>query len=154
MVVRGTTLEEQTMKKNAGFTLVELMIVVAIIAIIAAIAIPGLARARTNANESAARADLKALVGAQVAYSAAHGSYTSTANLIDATAGPRCLASLELAAAIAGGTDRGGYTFAEGATMSANELSYSATPTSPGKSGTKTFTITESDDITSVDALS
>ena len=44
-----------------GFTLVEIMIVVAIIALLAAIAIPNLLRARHNANESAALAPLKTL---------------------------------------------------------------------------------------------
>lgn len=52
-----------TYKKGAkGFTLVEIMIVVAIIALIAAIAIPNLLRARHNANETAAIGNLKTLV--------------------------------------------------------------------------------------------
>jgi len=73
------------MKKQKGFSLLELLIVVAIILIIATIAIPSLLRSRQSANETHAVANLRNLNTAEVTYISSHqGQYGALPDLVAA----------------------------------------------------------------------
>jgi prepilin-type N-terminal cleavage/methylation domain-containing protein len=93
-------------KSEKGFSLLELLIVVAIILIIATIAIPSLLRSRQAANESAAVAELRTINTAQITYlSSAGGKYGDITMLV--TAG-----LLDSRFANTATTPLSGYTFA------------------------------------------
>jgi prepilin-type N-terminal cleavage/methylation domain-containing protein len=66
---------ERHMTRQSGFTLLELMIVIALIVIIAAITIPSVTEAKIHATEASALASIRAISVAEVAYQSTYGGY-------------------------------------------------------------------------------
>jgi len=132
------------MRKQKGFSLIELLIVVAIILIIAAIAIPNLLRARMAANESSAVASIRTINTAMITYNSTYPTTGFAASLAvlggvapcTPTSTTACLVDSVLAAGV-----KSGYTFTAAGAGGPPAVTYFATavPVTLNQTGIRSF---------------
>ena len=147
-------------RKQKGFSLIELLIVVAIILIIAAIAIPNLLRSKMAANEASAVGSLRTILTANVTFNSTYGvGFAKDLVTLGGPAGPTAtcgnsmLIDPVLSAAVTAGTAKSGYFFTytggtaftgtlpAGCAAGWQTFDVGAQPAVPGTTGQRTFCI-------------
>jgi len=144
-------------RKQKGFSLIELLIVVTIILVLAAVAIPNLLRSRMSANEASALASMRTIVTSEIIYSTTYtiGFSGSLPSLSDGGAPTNCTppaipvaaSACLIDASLATGT-KSGYTFTYAATSGGgvnDTYKLNADPISSGVSGQRHFYTDDTD---------
>jgi prepilin-type N-terminal cleavage/methylation domain-containing protein len=147
------------MRKQKGFSLIELLIVIAIILIIAAIAIPSLMRSRMLANQSAAASTVRTLITAQSTYFSTFGAaqgYATTIARLGVTAPPApcapgvvptfaaaCLVDPVLTTGAKGGYLYEAVSYNPTATLGPQNFTVDATPATPATTGNIDYCATD-----------
>jgi type IV pilus assembly protein PilA len=133
-------------KTSKGFSLIELLIVVAIILIIAAIAIPNLLRARIAANEASAVSSMRTLNTASITYNSTYGAYASKLSYLGPSNGAIPTSSsadlLDQVLAPSGGVNsstKSGYTFTYASSTPYATYTINADPVTVNSTGVRHF---------------
>ena len=128
-------MERNRRRNHSGFTLIELMIVIAIIAIIAAIAIPNLLMARMSGNEASTLGSFHTLKTVQEQYRQRFGVYATTFGVLENEG--------FIDNVLASGT-KAGYEFLSFTAVDDSSWSVEAHPVDPGRTGVRYFYCDES----------
>ena len=121
--------------KQKGFSLIELLIVVAIILIIAAIAIPNLLRSKIAANQASAVASLRTLNTSSVLYNTNYQQYPTAISQMG-TSGAASSTSADLIDSVLAGGQKSGYNFTWTGGGTTGTYSINANPVTPNQTGT------------------
>jgi type IV pilus assembly protein PilA len=142
--------QRQRKRSSRGFSLIELLIIVAVILVIVSIAIPNFIRSKMRANESGTVANLRTISTAEVVYSTTYGiGYAPSLTALAGNAVVPDATQAGLIDQVLGAGAKSGYLYTYAATTDANghvaSYSINADPLTPGSTGDRHFYTDQTD---------